>query len=127
MHEAEEISMSWGKKNRDEVCQTGTTYLLSANKAVLTAEQNSYGFFFHCLRLEGLCFMLEYCIYKSGGSCICFCTILGHLLLSLPATVFYWLNICGPSFGSSVCVRKVNVSGSLAVLAPQETSFFSGI
>lgn len=71
--------------------------------------------------------MLEYCIYKSGGSCICFCTILGHLLLSLPATVFYWLNICGLSFGSSVCVRKVNVSGSLAVLAPQETSFFSGI
>lgn len=49
MHEAEEISMSWGKKNRDEVCQTGTTYLLSANKAVLTAEQNSYGFFFSLL------------------------------------------------------------------------------
>jgi len=55
------MSTSWRKKKIDEVCQTGTSYLLSANKVVLTGEQNSYSFF-HCSKLEGLHFKLEYSI-----------------------------------------------------------------
>lgn len=102
MHKAEEISTSWKKKKRDEVCQTGTSYLLSANEVVLTAEQkNSYSFF-HCLRLEGLCFKLEYILKSEWGLASVFVVTLDHLLLSPLATGFFeGLIICDPSFDSS--------------------------